>query len=54
VAADGDLVAVQGTLSGGDGSGTVTELRMSEFFRCRAGRISERWGVSEQRTVTEG
>jgi predicted SnoaL-like aldol condensation-catalyzing enzyme len=44
IAAEGGLVAVRGTLTGTDASGARTELRLSWFFRCRDGRIAERWG----------
>ena len=44
MAAEGDLVAVQGTLTGTDASGARTELRLCEFFRCQDGRSAERWG----------
>lgn len=43
IAAEGDLVAVQGTINGTAPSGERTQIRMSEFFRLENGRIAERW-----------
>lgn len=40
IVAEGDLVAVQATLGGADG----TRVKLGEFFRVEAGRIAERWG----------
>ena len=42
IAAEGDLVAVQGTINGVAPSGERTRIRMSEFFRLENGRIAER------------
>lgn len=43
IAAEGDLVAVQGTINGVAPSGERTRIAMSEFFRLENGRIAERW-----------
>jgi ketosteroid isomerase-like protein len=43
IVADGDLVAVQGTITGTATSGERSEIRVSEFFRLENGRIAERW-----------
>jgi predicted SnoaL-like aldol condensation-catalyzing enzyme len=40
IIAEDDLVAVQGIVSGSDG----TQLKLGEFFRIENGKIAERWG----------
>ena len=41
IIAEGDMVAVQGTVSG---AGGAPQIKLGEFFRIEDGRIAERWG----------
>lgn len=44
IIAQGDLVAVHGTISWVTQSGEHTQIRLAEFFRVDNGRGAERWG----------